>query len=159
MLFSKKEIPQTVEYTYTVDRWVSENGVWEICLDKVMFGCRVHIIHEQWRGTYVTDLCSGGDPDWQRATMYVVLKYMEQKPEDGEIRPAMGRFPCIVNPKPIHRNEEAWKIMCDMAEVGTTDHIALSDLADKMGIGSFNFDAIDRLTLLETDNASDRDGR
>ncbi len=127
----KKAAIKSEESEYCVERWESQNGVWNVRLDRVIYGCRVHVAHEDCAKSYHTDICCGSDPDWQAAVMYAVIKYLELFPEEVDPAKIMRDYPTAPQPKPLYRALEAWNRICHLAKLKTKDAMEVSTLADK----------------------------
>ena len=133
MTFQKSD-PDVSIPNYNLACWRSNNSVWHVRLDRVIFGCRVHVQHEKCMAVYYTDICVGAAPEWQTAVFYAVIKYLEQFPEDIHPNSLWDVFPTAPQPKPIYRNLDAWETICEMAKLPTTDVFEVGQLAAKIGI-------------------------
>lgn len=98
---------------YNLERWVSENNIWEIRLDRVMFGCRVHVMR---CGTqvFLTELCAGDLPIWQQALLGVVRSIVEQYPESISAWELEEVFPSW-KIRPMFNDKKCWGKLCRMA--------------------------------------------
>jgi hypothetical protein len=98
-----------------IARWRSEGGNWDIRLDPVIFGCRVHV---QYKGSmvYLTDYCAGDKSLWHNAIVLVVMNIMEKYPEDVEVGVITNIWPKF-DIRPMWNDKKCWHSLCEMADM------------------------------------------
>lgn len=98
--------------------FASENRVWFVRLDPVMFGCRVHVQHRDDLMWFQTEYCAGADLLWQQALVKTVIRILEKLPEDVDRREVQKIWPDY-GPRPMFRDRDCWLQLCEMADVPT----------------------------------------
>lgn len=94
-------------------RYVSETGVWELGLGRVIYGVRVKAGHIRSCG-FVLEYCAGADPVFTAALLTTVMTILEQYPEDVPISQIERDFPSYAV-KPISQ-DPCWPRLQELAK-------------------------------------------
>lgn len=95
---------------YNLERWVSDDGLYYIELNQVMFGARVHVCRFDDAVTRYTEYCAGSDFNWQQYTLFVVIRIMSQAPNEVDF----NYFPDYLH-RPMYRDPKCWAALCELA--------------------------------------------
>ena len=122
MKFNQIE-PEDKTKDYNLELWESENNIWQVRLDKVAFGCRVHVTQ---RGLlfFQTEYCAGADPLWQQALMTAIIQIVSKYPENisfEELEKIWPRWQI----RPMFNDLKCWHQLCEMAELPLEFELAM----------------------------------
>jgi hypothetical protein len=94
------------DINYPVKRMLSENGVWEFGIRRMIFGYRVSagVVGEE---SYSIDYCCADDLGWLIQVAAIVLAILESLPETTPSREAEKLFPRQWT-KPMVNDPECW---------------------------------------------------
>ena len=109
-----------------VQSWASENDVFRLELNRVIFGSRVMLRHTNNMG-YSLDYCAGANRQWQEALVNVLRLILRTVPEDTSLYQLEQMFPHW-SVRPMYKDETCWNALLDMAKVEERDVIELSEL-------------------------------
>jgi hypothetical protein len=98
---------------YNLELWESETNIWQVRLDKVMYGCRVHVTQ---RGLlyFQTDYCAGSDPIWHNVLLGIIRVIMSKYQEEisfSELEKIWPRWRI----RPMFNDLQCWHNLCEMA--------------------------------------------
>lgn len=99
---------------FSLLRFVSEGGRWEVGLVPMLFGVRVRAGICGCDGCEL-DYCAGDDPVFQLALLDTVMKIMQTIPEDIDTWTFVSFWPGF-RIKPINRDPTCWKELLAMRE-------------------------------------------
>lgn len=95
--------------------WESENKVWSIRLDPVMYGCRARITPVE-DFDLACDYCAGSSKIWQQVIVAVLAKILEPIPESATRREIEAMLPRWVI-RPMVNDPRCWEELCKLAGV------------------------------------------
>lgn len=128
---------RTAQVTRELCVWAarSENNVWEVSIDRVMFGWRVHVTYVS-DNCYCVDYCAGADLGWVLRLLGAVLSTMEQFDEtltSSELRD-LRIFPDY-KVRPMALDTECWTEILKVAKASEPQVLerALEELSDLRG--------------------------
>lgn len=102
------------ELGYNIELWESENSIWQVRLDQMAYGRRVHVM-QKGDMCYQTEYCAGSNPIWQQALLGVVKTIVEQYEEDN-FRVRWPRYGI----RPMFNDPDCWHKLCRMAGMDET---------------------------------------
>lgn len=115
MIFSRAE--PTPDGSGLYSRYLSENGVWEVGFAQMLFGVRVRAGLADGC-TFSVDYCAGPDRLFQAQLLAVVIRILEQYPENVSVRELENSLPTY-QIRPINL-DPCWQKLLDMAS--TQEH-------------------------------------
>jgi hypothetical protein len=102
-------------------QWISDNKVWVLQLDLVLYGVRCHLLRADTPESFELVYCCGQNALAQIAVPHAVMKALENVPEDLQPwRDVVSRFP-DQTVKPIDRDPTCWLKLCELAGIGDFD--------------------------------------
>ena len=103
----------------------SENHIWQVRLDRVLYGCRVHV-GRKGAMSFVTDYCAGAEPLWHGALFATIVSIMSKFPEsvtDNELDKIFPDWKI----RPMFNDRECWHKLCVLGDMGQEfEDIAMS---------------------------------
>jgi hypothetical protein len=102
-------------------RWVSDAKIWEVQINPVLFGFRVHVCHRDEPSTYLCDYCAGDQRHWVKAIAMTVIEILSGFEEDAHPRVVESIFP-PQQIKPMSCDPVCWGKLCTLADNRATTH-------------------------------------
>jgi len=112
--------PETWPDNWNLYLWESENGRWQVRVDRVLYGARVHVGLAAGL-TFITDYCAGNNPAWILALFHVVRLIVQQYPESIDFYELEGIGWPLQRCKPMFNDPDCWRQLCAMVHVMTDD--------------------------------------